>query len=98
MTLTLEIEPEIESLLKKRPKADGCDVPDYVRNLIKRDVTRQPTFDEILAPFREAVYKSGISNEELDSLFTEARKEAQALLQDLSGQSGGQKQCKALIE
>jgi len=75
MTLTLEIEPEIESLLKKRAKADGCDVPDYVRNLIKRDVTSKPTFDEILAPFREAVEKSGTSDEELDSLFTEARRE-----------------------
>jgi len=26
MTLTLEIEPEIESLLEKRARADGCDV------------------------------------------------------------------------
>jgi len=34
-------------------------------------VTRKPTFDEILAPFREAVDKSEISDEELDSLFTE---------------------------
>ena len=75
MTLTLEIEPEIESLLEKRARADGCDVPDYVKNLIKRDVTRKPTFDEILAPFREAVEKSGASDEELESLFTQARKE-----------------------
>jgi len=75
MTLTLEIEPEIESLLEKKARADGCDVPVYVKNLIKREVTRKPTFDEILAPFREAVEKSGTSDEELDSLFTDARKE-----------------------
>jgi len=75
MTLTLEIEPEIESLLEKRAKADGTNVPDYVRNLIKREVTRKPTFDEILAPFRAAVEKSGTSDDELDALFAEARKE-----------------------
>jgi hypothetical protein len=76
MTVTLELEPEVESRLKERAKADGCDVPDYVKKLISRDVNRRRIFDEILAPFREAVEKSGISDDELDSLFTEARKEA----------------------
>jgi hypothetical protein len=75
MTVTLEIEPEVESLLEKRAKADGCDIPDYLRKLIKKEVNRKRTFDEILAPFRLAVEKSGISDDELDSLFTEARRE-----------------------
>lgn len=75
MTVTLELEPEVESRLKERAKADGCDVPDYVKKLIRRDVNRKRTFDEILAPFREAVENSGISDDELDALFTEARKE-----------------------
>jgi hypothetical protein len=75
MTVTIEIEPEIESLLEERAKADGCDVKGYVKKLIEKDVNRKRTFDEILAPFRQAVEKSGISDDELDSLFTEARKE-----------------------
>jgi len=75
MTVTLELEPEVESLLEKRARADGCDVPDYVKKLIKKEVNRKRTFDEILAPFRQAIEKSGISDDELDSLFTEARKE-----------------------
>lgn len=75
MTVTLEIEPDVESLLEKRAKADGCDIPDYLRKLIKKEVNRKRTFDEILAPFRLAVEKSGISDDELDSLFTEARRE-----------------------
>ena len=75
MTVILELEPEVESLLEKRAKADGCDVQDYVKNLIKKEVKRKQTFDEILAPFRQAVETSGISDDELDSLFTEARKE-----------------------
>jgi len=75
MTVTLELEPEVESLLEKRAKADGCDVQGYVKKLIEKEINRQRTFDEILAPFRHAVEKSGISDDELDALFTEARKE-----------------------
>lgn len=75
MTVLLELEPEIESQLEKRAKDNGYDVTAYVRKLIEKDVNRQQTIDEILAPFRQAVEKSGISDEELDSLFTQARKE-----------------------
>ena len=75
MTVTLELEPEVESLLAERAKAEGCDVQGYVKKLIEKEVNRKRTFDEILAPFRQAVEKSGISDDELDSLFTEARKE-----------------------
>jgi hypothetical protein len=75
MTVTLELEPEVESLLEKRARAEGCDIKGYVEKLVARDVNRERTFDEILAPFREAVERSGISDQELDTLFTEARQE-----------------------
>ena len=75
MTVTLELEPDIQSLLEERAKADGCDVSEYVKRLIDKEVNRKRTFDEILAPFRQSVEKSGISDDELDSLFTESRKE-----------------------
>ena len=75
MTVTLDLEPEVESLLEKRAKADGCDVEGYLKKLIEEDVSRKRTFDEILAPFRQAVERSGISDDALDALFTEARKE-----------------------
>ena len=75
MTVLLELEPEIESRLEKRAEANGYDVNGYVKKLIEKDVNRQQTINEILAPFRQAVEKSGISDDELDSLFTQARKE-----------------------
>jgi hypothetical protein len=75
MTVTLELEPEVKSLLEQRAKDNDCDVNSYVKKLIEKDIHRKQTFDEILAPFRQAVEKSGISEDELDSLFTEARKE-----------------------
>jgi hypothetical protein len=75
MTVTLELESEVESLLEKRARAEGCDVKGYVEKLVERDVNRARTFDEILAPFRDAVELSGISDEELDTLFTASRQE-----------------------
>lgn len=72
MTVTLELQAEVESLLEKRARAEGCDIRGYVEKLVERDVNRARTFDEILAPFRDAVERSGI----LDTLFTGARREA----------------------
>src|SRR2546423_2450997 len=75
MTVTLELEPEVESLLEKRARAEGCDIKGYVERLVEREVNRGHTFDEILAPFRDAVERSGVSDQELDTLFAEARRE-----------------------
>ena len=75
MTVTLELEPEVESLLEKRARAEGCDIKGYVEKLVEREMNRGRTFDEILAPFRDAVERSGISDQELDTVFTEARRE-----------------------
>ncbi len=75
MTVTLELEPEVESLLEKRARAEGCDVKGYVEKLVEKELNRERTLDEILAPVREAVERSGISDEELDTLFTEARRD-----------------------
>lgn len=75
MTVLLELEPEIESRLARKAKARGFDVSRYVKTLIEKDVNGQRTIDEILAPFRKAVEKSGISDDELDGLFTQSRKE-----------------------
>src|SRR2546423_12082438 len=76
MTVTLELEPEVESLLEKRARAEGCDIKGYVEKLVEQEVNRGRTFDEILAPFRDAVERSGISDELLDTLFRAARREA----------------------
>ena len=55
MTVTLELEPEVESALEERARAEGCNVKDYLEKLVEKEVNRERTFDEILAPFREGV-------------------------------------------
>ena len=75
MTVILELKPEIEQALQKKAKAEGFEINKYVENLVEKDVGRQKTLAEILAPFRREVEESGISDDELDALVEEAREE-----------------------
>lgn len=78
-TGTLEItglKQETLNVLNTKARESGKTVEEYTRDLIEEEVTaRELTFDEILAPIRKQVEESGINDEELDELFTQARKD-----------------------
>ena len=73
MTITLELPPETERKLRERAAAIGQDVTAFVQGIIERSVTVKPTLDEILAPFRQQVKESGMSDEELTTFFEDMR-------------------------
>ncbi len=83
MTITISLPPEVEESVKSQAAKDGVPLDDYVESLVEEatrrrnriDVLAEKSFDEILAPFRRSVEESGISDEDLDALFREARKE-----------------------
>jgi hypothetical protein len=84
VTITIHLSPDVEESLKTQAAKDGLPVEAYVTSLVhegaKRrdriDLLAEKPFDEILAPFRRDIERSGMSDEELDNLFTTARKEA----------------------
>jgi hypothetical protein len=84
MTITIDLPPDVEESVKTQAAKEGLSLEDYVTSLIQEgtkrrdriDLLAEKPFDEILAPFRRNVEVSGISDEELDGLFTEARKDA----------------------
>lgn len=84
MTITIDLPPEVEEAAKTQAAKEGLPLEDYVKSLIQEgtkrrdriDMLAEKSFDEILAPFRHNVEDSGMSDEELDGLFTTARKEA----------------------
>jgi hypothetical protein len=45
----------------------------YIRVVLSKEMMGEPSISEILAPFRDQVLSSGLSNDELDRLFSEAR-------------------------
>ena len=73
-TLTINLSKDISVALENKAKLSGRDATEFVEDLVTKEVN-SPTLDEILAPFRLEVEESGITDEELDELFIEARKE-----------------------
>lgn len=70
-----DIPEETIRLLDERAGQLGSDRAGYIRHLLDKDL-HSPTLSELLAPFREQVAESELSEEELDQLFAEAREEA----------------------
>lgn len=84
MTITIDLPPGVEESVKTQAAKEGVPLEDYVTSLVEEgtkrrdriDLLAEKPFGEILAPFRRNVEESGVSDEELDDLFTGARKEA----------------------
>jgi hypothetical protein len=84
MTITIDLPPDVEESVKTQAAKEGLPLEDYVRSLVQEgtqrrdriDLLAEKPFDEILAPLRRNVEDSGMSDEELDSLFSGARREA----------------------
>lgn len=78
-TETLEIRGlgfETLRTLNEKAREAGKTVEDFARTLIEQALApRELTFDEILAPIRKQVEESGITDDELDELFMEARRD-----------------------
>ncbi len=78
MTRTIEapIPEELLRLVDEKARSAGLEREAYIRAVLSKDVTSGPSISEILAPFRDQVLSSGLSNDELDCLFSVAREES----------------------
>lgn len=75
MTVTIELPPELEDSLRQEAAKCGQDVNTFVLQALKEKIARARTFDEICAPFAQAVEATGITDEEFDRFFEEVRTE-----------------------
>lgn len=71
-----DLAPRELAGLKRRAKESGVTPPQYLRELLQNDLeverlARTMTFDELAAPFREAM--RGVSEEEIDEIVNAAR-------------------------
>jgi hypothetical protein len=75
-TIQIEVRQETAQLLMEKAAAHKLSLDEYLRAMAESDgLPRMKTLDEILAPFRAEVEAKGYSEDELDDLFTEARRE-----------------------
>jgi hypothetical protein len=76
MELTITVADETKSALEQRARERGySDVSKYVERLISTDLLAAKSFDEILVPIRQTFQESGMSDDEMEALFEEAREE-----------------------
>lgn len=75
-TVTVEIpglQRETLNALDVKAREIGKSVEEYLRNLIEADILADRPFSEILEPIRQSFDQSGMSEEDLDTLFENAR-------------------------
>jgi hypothetical protein len=83
MTISIELAPDEERKLEEKARARGQVVSDFVRELIRNELSGEQrankafggTFDEVLAPMREGWEQSGMTQDEIMALFEETRNE-----------------------
>jgi hypothetical protein len=75
-TIELPIPEELLRLVDERAQTAGLLREEYIRAVLLNVVSSGPSVSEILAPFRSQVAGSGISDQELDRLFAQARDES----------------------
>ncbi len=74
-TIQISVSEDLLKLLDERAGRSGLDREAYVQALLSKDLGAS-ALSQILAPFREPVAASGISDKELAQLFAEAREDA----------------------
>ncbi|HEY8749528.1 MAG TPA: hypothetical protein VIM11_16210 [Tepidisphaeraceae bacterium] len=75
MTITISISPNAESRLRERAEASGQAMEAYIAQVVELAASSSDV-DELLAPFRQQVAESGMSDEELDDFFEGLRAKA----------------------
>ncbi|HEX8521974.1 MAG TPA: hypothetical protein VF669_06935 [Tepidisphaeraceae bacterium] len=66
MAFSISISPEAEAKLRQRAASLGTSVETVASAMIEQAVSAQP-LDEILAPYREQVRDSGMTDDQLDN-------------------------------
>ena len=75
MTLTIDLPSELEQTVRQQAARRGQDVNGYVFQAVQEKVAKARTIAEISRPIADAVAATGISDQEFDEFFEEARKE-----------------------
>jgi hypothetical protein len=77
MSILIPLTSETEAKLRERAIAAGEDVVAYATRIFEEAVCT-PSIDDLLAPFRQQVEQSGMSDSELDAFFEGLRDEVWA--------------------
>jgi hypothetical protein len=76
MTITIELRPEDEQVLRQRAEDSGRELPEYIQHVLEEHIRSIPrpeaapgTFDQVLAPVWEGWRRTGMTEEQIDAMF-----------------------------
>ena len=76
MTITIELRPDEEQVLRERARDSGRELPEYVQQILEEHIRSGPrpgaahrTFDQVLAPVWEGWRQTGMTEEAIDTMF-----------------------------
>ena len=75
MTLTIDLPVDLEKTVRQQAARRGQDVTGFVLQAVEEKVAKARTLEEICRPFAKAVAATGITDQEFDDFFEEARNE-----------------------
>ena len=81
MVISVSVPEGTEKILVEQAALRGQTVESYAAELIRKGILGGRSFAEILAPFRDQVAATGMSDAALDELFETARSEVHAVKQ-----------------
>ena len=74
MTLSLSLSPEAEAILRERAAASGEPLDAYASRVLEAAVTAT-SVDQLLAPARQQIADSGLTDVQLDSFLDGVRED-----------------------
>ena len=83
-TLSISLPPEAQAKLSERAAAHGQDESEFASRLLAQAL-QAASIDEILAPFRQQVADSRMSDDDFDGMCDELRGEVWAAKQAFGG-------------
>jgi hypothetical protein len=75
MSVTIDFPPELERTLRQHAARSGQEVSAFVLQAVREKIAKARTFDQVSAPFAQAVEAAGLTEEEFDRFFEEVREE-----------------------
>jgi uncharacterized protein (DUF1778 family) len=75
MTLTIDLPSDLEQTVRQHAARRGQDVNGFILQAVEEKIAKARTIAEICQPIAKAVAATGITDQEFDEFFEEARNE-----------------------
>ncbi len=86
MSLVISLSSELEEKLRRRAGELGMDADTFARKAVEEKLRGPRSLDEILAPFRQQVAQSGMTDQQADEFYESLRDE---VWQEQQGRKNG---------